>query len=47
MTCRAVCSDCGWTYQAQDRELVTDALERHAVKELHYVQFERIPAASV
>lgn len=41
MSCAAVCTDCGWTYEEADFEDVADALERHSQKEQHHVEFER------
>lgn len=39
----ADCTDCGWTFEDQRREPVVDALERHARKEQHHVDFLRQP----
>ncbi len=46
MTCQAVCTDCGWRYRDDSEETVTAQLERHAMKELHFVTFERVEPAS-
>lgn len=46
MSPTAVCTDCGWTYERGDFEDVADALERHAQKEQHHVEFERRATAS-
>jgi hypothetical protein len=43
-THRANCADCAWSYEADDHEAVTDALERHSRKEQHHVDFERAVA---
>lgn len=42
----ASCTDCGWSFDEGDFEEVADALERHARKEQHHVEFERRAAAS-
>lgn len=46
MHCRAVCTDCGWTYQSDSHEVAADRLERHARKEQHHVKFRRVPSVS-
>lgn len=43
MTFAAVCTDCGWSYEADRRVGVTERLERHARKEQHHVEFTRGP----
>lgn len=37
----AVCTDCSWSYESGEYEPVADALERHARKEQHHVEFSR------
>ena len=37
----ADCVDCGWHFEHRHQERVTEALERHARKEQHQVEFTR------
>jgi hypothetical protein len=39
---RAVCTDCAWSTEDDDGVAVSDAMERHARKEQHHVEFERV-----
>ena len=43
---RATCTDCQWAYRSESHEAVSDALERHARKEHHHVQFTRTSPAT-
>ena len=45
MTNRADCTDCRWAFEAESQEEVADALERHARKEQHHVNFLRVNVA--
>ena len=42
---RAVCTDCGWSFEDGDAEAVSDALEAHSRKEHHHVEFRRVTVA--
>lgn len=46
MQCRAVCTDCRWSFESESHESVTDALERHSRKEHHHVNFRRVEFTS-
>lgn len=37
----ADCTDCSWSVESEEYEPVADALERHARKEQHHVEFSR------
>lgn len=41
MVIQAVCTDCTWSFRDEDPATVSDALERHALKELHSVEYRR------
>lgn len=45
MANRAHCTECRWAFQAESHEEVADALERHARKEQHHVNFLRANVA--
>lgn len=45
MTWHAVCTDCSWSREADSREAVTEAVERHSRKEYHYVELKRQTSA--
>lgn len=38
---RAVCADCGWTFEDEELVTVSDKMERHARKDHHHVDLER------
>lgn len=38
----AICTDCSWSFESAEYESVADALERHARKEQHHVEFSRL-----
>jgi hypothetical protein len=42
MSPRADCSDCAWSFKADDHVVVADELEEHARKEQHHVDFQRV-----
>ena len=43
---RTSCTDCEWSYRSDSQETAADALERHARKEQHHVEFKRIVSST-